>query len=551
MGKRTSEYFEKIFTAVSSTSQGSFFYLCDMWTDLSRWSREAVEYFGMPGEYMESASAIWEEHIHPEDRKRYREDIDAVFAGRKKNHDMEYRAKDRQGNYVWCSCNGVVIDDEDGNPTYFAGTITNKGEISNIDPTTNLSNLYEFLHEMRALREERKKYSALLLGFQHFTDINSIYGYTFGNEMMKLFASVMSEMLGEKGKVFRMDGTRFSILTTQLGIEELKVFYYKLQEKAKKELVVQGKHVAVALCCGAVRVEDYTIGEDAIRASVRYAMNISKDELHGEICVVHNDEIDKNKKTLELITALRNSIIDGCSGFSVHYQPVVSPQTEKLIGAEALLRWKQKEHGAVAPGIFIPWLEKETTFFDLGNWVLRQALIDGRDFLKDHPDMIINVNLSYAQLERKEFRNTIMGTLVTTGFPPDHLCLELTERCRLLDLNFLRGELEFLRAQGIRIALDDFGTGFSSLNLLRELPVDCIKIDRSFVSEIEKSQTDQSIVKAVMTCAEELNVEVCVEGIENERLKDYMMNYPSQGYQGYFYSRPVSKEEFMNLELYK
>lgn len=550
MGFRTSEYFEKIFEALSATAKGRYFYLCDMWTDLSRWSKNAVDDFGMPSEYMENAGTIWESHIHPEDRQRYREDIDAVFAGRKKSHDVEYRAKDRNGNYITCSCNGVVIDDEEGNPTFFAGTITSQGVINNIDPTTQLYNLYEFLYAVKGLRERGKKYCVLLVGFKHFSDVNDLYGYTFGNEAMKLFASNMHMLLNERGKIYRMDGTRFAVLTTQLNIDDIRDYYLRLQEQAKNHLVVQGNQVSLAVCGGVVVVEDCTINEHAIHASAQYALSVSKNERHGELWVVENDDVDKNKHTVELIHALRNSIIDCCSGFYLCYQPIVSPKEEKLIGAEALLRWKKEPYGEVSPGLFIPWIEKDSSFFDLGNWIIKQAMTDGNEFLHDHPDIMINVNVSYAQLERSEFRNMIVGLLVSTGFPPEHLCLELTESCRLLDISFLRNEIIFLKSYGIRIALDDFGTGFSSLNLLRELPIDCIKIDRAFVSEIENNYTDQSIVKAVMTCAQELDIDVCVEGIESERLKNYMLNYPSKAYQGYLYSRPITKEDFMKLELY-
>lgn len=551
MGFRTSEYFDKIFEAFSATAKGSYIYLCDMWTDMSRWSKSAVDYFGLPGEYMEDAGTIWAQHIHPEDRRRYQEDIDAVFSGRKKNHEMEYRAMDKNGNYVVCTCSGVVIEDEAGNPEFFAGTITNRGTIENIDPTTNLYNLYEFLNALRLLRERGKKYRVLLVGFKHFSDVNDLYGYSFGNEAMKLFVSIMQKDLMDKGKIFRMDGTRFAVLTTQLRVDDLKDYYLRLQEKAKNHLTVQENNVSLALCGGLVVVEDCQISEHAIHAAARYALNVSKNERHGELWIVENDDVDKNKKTVELINVLRSSIIEECSGFYLCYQPVVSPQTGKMTGAEALLRWNREPYGEISPGQFIPWLEKDSAFFDLGNWVLRQAMLDGKEFLKDHPDMIINVNLSYAQLERSEFRNTLVGFLLSTGFPPEHLCLELTERCRLLDMNFLRNEIIFLKSYGIKIALDDFGTGFSSLNLLRELPVDYIKIDRGFVSEIENNKADQSIVKAVMACARELDIGVCVEGIENERLRDYLQNYPAQGYQGYYYSKPVTKEEFKRLELYK
>lgn len=551
MSFRTSEYFDKIFEAFSATAKGSYIYLCDMWTDMSRWSKSAVDYFGLPGEYMEDAGTIWAQHIHPEDRQRYQEDIDAVFSGRKKNHELEYRAMDKNGNYVVCTCSGVVIEDEAGNPEFFAGTITNRGTIENIDPTTNLYNLYEFLNALRLLRERGKKYRVLLVGFKHFSDVNDLYGYSFGNEAMKLFVSIMQNDLMDKGKIFRMDGTRFAVLTTELRVDDLKNYYLRLQEKAKNHLTVQENNVSLALCGGLVVVEDCQISEHAIHAAARYALNVSKNERHGELWIVENDDVDKNKKTVELINVLRSSIIEECRGFYLCYQPVVSPQTGKMTGAEALLRWNREPYGEISPGQFIPWLEKDSAFFDLGNYVLRQAMLDGKEFLKDHPDMIINVNLSYAQLERSEFRNTLVGFLLSTGFPPEHLCLELTERCRLLDMNFLRNEIIFLKSYGIKIALDDFGTGFSSLNLLRELPIDYIKIDRGFVSEIENNKADQSIVKAVMTCARELDIGVCVEGIENERLRDYLQNYPAQGYQGYYYSRPVTKEEFKRLELYK
>lgn len=551
MSFRTSEYFDKIFEAFSATAKGSYIYLCDMWTDMSRWSKSAVDYFGLPGEYMEDAGTIWAQHIHPEDRRRYQEDIDAVFSGRKKNHELEYRAMDKNGNYVVCTCSGVVIEDEAGNPEFFAGTITNRGTIENIDPTTNLYNLYEFLNALRLLRERGKKYRVLLVGFKHFSDVNDLYGYSFGNEAMKLFVSIMQNDLMDKGKIFRMDGTRFAVLTTELRVDDLKNYYLRLQEKAKNHLTVQENNVSLALCGGLVVVEDCQISEHAIHAAARYALNVSKNERHGELWIVENDDVDKNKKTVELINVLRSSIIEECRGFYLCYQPVVSPQTGKMTGAEALLRWNREPYGEISPGQFIPWLEKDSAFFDLGNYVLRQAMLDGKEFLKDHPDMIINVNLSYAQLERSEFRNTLVGFLLSTGFPPEHLCLELTERCRLLDMNFLRNEIIFLKSYGIKIALDDFGTGFSSLNLLRELPIDYIKIDRGFVSEIENNKADQSIVKAVMTCARELDIGVCVEGIENERLRDYLQNYPAQGYQGYYYSRPVTKEEFKRLELYK
>lgn len=551
MGARTSNNFEQIFAAFSETSQGKYVYLCDMWTGVSKWSKSAVEYFGLPGEYMEDISTIWGSHVHPEDRKRYQKDIDDIFAGRKRYHELEYRARDRDGKYVVCACCGAVIDDENGNPAFFAGTITSQGAIKNIDPTTNLYNLHEFLNAVRSLREKGRRYRVLLVGFKHFSDVNDMYGYSFGNETMKLFASIMQEALSPESRLYRMDGSRFAVLTTELAVDDLKGYYLRLQERAKNCLVIQGCCVSLAVCGGLVVVEDCQISEHAVHAAARYALNVSKNERQGELWIVENDDVAKNKKTVEMINVLRNSIMNDYEGFYLSYQPVVSPKTGEIAGVEALLRWSKEPYGEVPPAVFIPWLEKDPAFFDLGNWVLRQAMLDGKEFLKDNPKLLVSVNLSYSQLGRSEFRNILLSILLNTGFPPEHLCLELTARCHLLDTKFLKNEIAFLRSYGIKIALDDFGTGFSSLNLLRELPVDVIKIDREFIAEIEENTADQSIVKAVITCAKELGLYVCVEGIENERVRDYMMRYPAHGYQGYFYSRPVRKEELKQLELYQ
>lgn len=539
-----------MFGAFATTSKSRYIFLCDMDTGVSRWSQNAVDFFGLPGEYMEDANAIWKMHIHPEDREAYAADIDAVFARKKDRHEMEYRAKDRDGNYVVCTCRGVVIKDDTTNLSYFAGTITNHGIIQNIDATTNLYNLYEFLHALKLIRDQNKSSIVLTFGPKHYSDINSIYGYGYGNRLLRHIASDMLEKVKGKGKIYRMDGTKFAIITTSMSLEEVKMFYDEIQEYAKHDIVLDGNNHILDVCGGVVVDDNPAIDAHTIYACARYAIESSKNEKHSELVIFNNDNASDNKKTIELINMLRSCVLGGCDGFYMCYQPVVSADNERLTGMEALVRWNKAPFGEISPAVFIPLLESDAVFAELGNWILKQAFIEGRAILEEHPDFIMNVNLSYTQLERKDFRTMLINLLETTGFPPQNLCLELTERCRLLDMNFLRNEVYFLKSQGIKIALDDFGTGFSSLTLLRELPVDCIKIDRGFVTEIEKNAIDQSIVKAVTNCARELSIRVCVEGIENEQMKEYMRKFPSSTYQGYYYSRPVRIEEFKRLTLY-
>lgn len=169
------------------------------------------------------------------------------------------------------------------------------------------------------------------------------------------------------------------------------------------------------------------------------------------------------------------------------YQPIADTKTGKIRGMEALLRWELEPYGMVSPGVFMEWLEQDPCIFDLGNWILRTALTDVQKLRKETEGFFVNVNVAAAQLERREFRSAVMNILKETGAKPEELCLELTERCRDLDIHFLRGEVEFFHSQGIKIALDDFGTGNSSLSLALELPFDELKVDMSFIRDIKQN----------------------------------------------------------------
>ena len=184
-------------------------------------------------------------------------------------------------------------------------------------------------------------------------------------------------------------------------------------------------------------------------------------------------------------------------GFRMFYQPIADTKTGKIRGMEALLRWELEPYGMVSPGVFMEWLEQDPCIFDLGNWILRTALTDVQKLRKETEGFFVNVNVAAAQLERREFRSAVMNILKETGARPEELCLELTERCRDLDIHFLRGEVEFFHSQGIKIALDDFGTGNSSLSLALELPFDELKVDMSFIRDIKQKPQNQAMVQSI------------------------------------------------------
>ena len=193
-------------------------------------------------------------------------------------------------------------------------------------------------------------------------------------------------------------------------------------------------------------------------------------------------------------------------------------------------------------------LEQDALFPTLGRWILYTAMKDGMELIKKYPDIIVSINLSYAQLEKEGFIEEVMSILEETGFPAKNLCLEITERCRLIDTELLKNLIMLLRNHGIKIALDDFGTGYSTLGILREIEVDTVKIDRTFVMNIEKSERDRATVKCISEIADAYGAEVCVEGVETEAMIEQLRTLKVNSLQGYYFSKPITLEDFLGKE---
>ena len=193
----------------------------------------------------------------------------------------------------------------------------------------------------------------------------------------------------------------------------------------------------------------------------------------------------------------------------------------------------------VPPNEFIPWLESDISFYDLGLWILRQAMYDGLGLIQSYPDLAMGVNISYKQLERESFLDDVLSLLQQTGFPAQNLVLEFTEHCRSLDMNRLQYIVKFFNSHGIRIAADDFGTGYSSLMLLRNVEFDAIKIDQNFIRGMLDRSRDKVLVNTMIECAHRLDTAVCVEGLETEELMSITKGYNAEFYQGYLIAKPL------------
>jgi EAL domain-containing protein (putative c-di-GMP-specific phosphodiesterase class I)/GGDEF domain-containing protein len=534
----------RVFEAIAESTDNEYVYLCNLETNVSRWSRDAVDYFGLPGEYMKDVDLEWCQRIHPDDLLDYKREIRALRQGEKRKFSLEYRVKNCQGNYVICTGKGTLLPRDGAEPTMFVGTLVNHGIVERVDANTNLYNVYEFQRVMTQRTAEGKQSLVMMVGFNRFRNVNKVYGFAAGNEVLRCFGALMMDEIHNQGRVFRMNDSNFALYIDQGTQADARRLYAAFQDLARRKIQVCGAHIPMSISAGAVLVEGTHQKPDTIQACLAYALEQSKRVRHSELVFYQDEQAGNYRENLERLETVRQSVLSGCKGFYLCYQPLVQAQTGHVVGMEVLLRWHREPYGELSPASFIPWLEQDDCFYELGNWIIRQALRDSREILKERPDFVVNINVTYSQLEKEDFRSSLMAILEEEQFPPENLYLELTERFQPTDVEQIRDLLEFFEGKGIRVALDDFGTGTASLNLLRQLPIDCLKIDRTFISEIETNRTDEVIVEMVIDNARKLGLSVCLEGIENQHLRDYVRQYKANTHQGYYYSRPVRIDQF-------
>ena len=537
--------FPDIVKAITSLAKKSYISITNLRNGVTWWSEKAMEYFGMQENYTIRGQEKSKRPIHPDDLEEFRRGFQERVAEKNMDEPWEYRVRDGS-TYNRISARAKMLKDKDGKPFVIVIRYNNYGISDEVDATTGLHTEPALDREIMEFLEESGQGALLKIGLDQFSHINVMYGAAFSDKILNCAAQELLRLLKGKGYVYRLSGAKFVISFKKVSKAELQQIYDEIID-AFENTEVEGKKIPLKVSAGAIFMEPYMKETNAVRSRLTYALNHSRFEHHGEL-VIFNDEVcGSDENQFELIGVIHQCATHNFEGFRMFYQPIADTKTGKIRGMEALLRWELEPYGMVSPGVFMEWLEQDPCIFDLGNWILRTALTDVQKLRKETEGFFVNVNVAAAQLERREFRSAVMNILKETGAKPEELCLELTERCRDLDIHFLRGEVEFFHSQGIKIALDDFGTGNSSLSLALELPFDELKVDMSFIRDIKQKPQNQAMVQSIVDYARRTNTETCIEGIENKEVSDYIEQFGSTWQQGYYYSKPVPIDRFKEV----
>lgn len=545
-----SQIFQEMISRISKLSQDSYLMVTDMQHNLTFVPESTAEFLGIPSGWCEDGyKIVLEKSVHPYDCPEYTEEMKKRLRGINLENDLYIRmGKDKK--YVMTQ----IITDmilEQGRNRYFIVLLRNQNVIPEIDPLTDLYGQVKFEKDIVDYIQQGRKVAVLEIEIDHMNDINILYGTNYSDRIQKVLAYRFIYMMDADKAVYRMGNSNYAFILRDASREEAAAFLEKIRARLEESVVLENNHFDLKIYASGIILDHYEGEISTVQSKLEYVLGKMRTRRDHKL-MFFNDLVQINGDVdLDLMKVIHQSVLNQCDGFYVEYQPVVHAQTGEIVGAEALVRWKKEPYGIVPPGMFIDWLESNPCMYDLGNFVLKQALTDAVEFRKSNPDFFINVNMSAKQLERKTFCGVVMALLKETGFPAGQLCLELTERCRSMPVSVMEEKLLYLKQHGVRLAMDDYGTGSASSSVLLQTPMDEIKIDMSFIRGITDNQTKQALVRSKVDFANKADLKSCLEGVEDEKLQNYLRSFGATWFQGYYYSRPVqaaAMQKLLNME---
>jgi diguanylate cyclase (GGDEF)-like protein/PAS domain S-box-containing protein len=502
---------------------------------------------GYPATEWQTDGQLFLRTLHPDDRDR----VIAAHARTHRTHEplsVEYRLLSRGGEVVWVRDEGVIVCDDDGSPLHLQGyllDITAEREAQEqlrrqalYDSLTGLANrafFHEQLERAVALRKDPTQQTALLyIDLNEFKEINDQHGHSAGDEVLRALGERIAALVRAGDSVARLGGDEFAVLLPIVSEPaEVTAVAERLLAQITAPVPVGSREFCVRPSIG------IAIGDSSIELlkQADAAMYRAKAE-SGSDYAFYDEELDRaSVDRFRRIGELRRALEE--DQFTLAYQAVVGLEPVDVVGMEALLRWQHPELGEVAPLEFIPLAEESGLIVPIGRWVLREACTYAAR-LRDRVgrDVEMAVNVSARQLQHPDFIEHVDVALERSGLPPHLLTLELTETVLVTAGERVEHRLEALKSRGIKLALDDFGTGYASLAYLQRLPVDIVKIDRSFTARIDSGDDDLALLRGIVGLGKALGLRLVAEGIERGAQQAIVHGLGCDGAQGFHFGRP-------------
>ncbi|WP_295053555.1 EAL domain-containing protein [Sulfuricurvum sp.] len=505
-------------------------------------------------EFAELSISDYEIIASPEETRRR---IEMIMENGKDSFETVHRAKDGTLYQVWINVVAIRFQDHLYMMAVYRDITERKKHenqletLANFDPLTGLANrtlLQSHLqNSIEKAKRDKTQIALVMFDLDRFKDINDSYGHSAGDELLQMVSERFSSRVREGDFISRLGGDEFAVVLENITRpEDAGRLAEEMMGSLAQEYRLSGAAmIHVGASAGIVLFPEHGEEVETLLQHGDAALYKAKAEGRG-VYHYYTDELTASaRKRIECETRLRRAVAN--QEFEVYYQPQVHMQTERIVGAEALIRWNCPIRGVVSPVEFIPIAEEIGLIGEIGEWVLHETCRQGKIWLDQGHRLTLAVNVSAHQVRHQNIPLMVEAALKKSGYPADRLELELTESALMQREEETVAMLHALRAQGIRLAIDDFGTGYSSLSYLKRFPIDVLKIDKSFVDDIPYERDDMAIVTAIIAMGQALGFQVLAEGTERIEQIDFLREKGCTMYQGYFKSKPVRAEEFEKL----
>lgn len=426
--------------------------------------------------------------------------------------------------------------------------------LAQYDALTGLPNRSLFFDQLTQSlsKSQRNKHllAVMFIDLDRFKLINDTLGHDVGDLLLVQVAERLDFLIRDKGSICRLGGDEFAVLLTGIASDnEAVCVAKKIIQSLAKPYIINQREMIITPSIGISRFPIDGMDIQTLLKKADVAMYKAKDSGRNAYRFYSKEDDSKAGKQLSLEIDMRKMLVEKKSQLFLLYQPKVDINSGKYSSVEVLLRWEHPELGVILPDKFIPLLEETGLIINVGNWVLREACLFASRMARTTCELKVAVNLSSLQLRQKKIVATVKNTLKETGCKPQWLELEITESALMDDIEDTKLLLDEISLMGVSLAIDDFGTGFSSMNYLKNLPFNTLKIDRTFISDAPTVEQDRAIVTTIAQLAENLHMGVVAEGVETAEqfnlVKSILEKTGVNQVQGYIFSKPVKETELM------
>lgn len=460
--------------------------------------------------------------------------------------------KGRTGNPEKYSAVLMTHDQISDDCQKFIGLITPLEERieSNYDSLTGLAgpSLFKDRVEqaMFASRREKNRPAVFVVNIDRLSLINDGLGHQVGDGVIREIARRLSASFRETDTVARIAGDSFALLLKIKADDHAALVAEKILKNVCKPICVQDQNVVITASLGIATSSSMNRSVELFIGRAESALNRAKDMGGNQYQFFSKDLNETAKKRIEIENNLRSAM--SSNEFLLYYQPKVDTRFSRIIGMEALIRWQHPQRGMVTPYSFIPIAEETGMILEIGRWVLHEACRQNVEWQnKNLPAVPVAVNVSARQFQHETFVEDVKSVLESTGMAPKYLELEITENMLMSDIEQTIDKLNELSGVGLSMAIDDFGTGYSNLSYLVRFPVTTLKIDRAFIKNVDSDDTIAALTRSIIKMSQNLNLRVVAEGAENIEHINFLTDHGCNVVQGYFFSKPVSADEFEKL----